>query len=192
MTLDVPPAFDAPAEGVARPGTIFTIGYATRTFPEFLALLDPRGIDYVADVRTRPYSKRHPEFARAQLAPALEQAGLRYVYMGHQLGGLVEDPTAEEVDYEAMWAERQRSEPFLNGLARLLKANAQGLKIALMCAELRPEHCHRCALIGQALEPLGLLLRHIDADGGEVLQPEAWHRRNRGQGDLFRTEVADA
>jgi len=44
-------------------------------------------------------------------------------------------------------------------------AMASEAGVALLCAEERPEHCHRALLIGPALEERGLRVVHLLHDG---------------------------
>ena len=46
-----------------------------------------RGVTAVADVRSRPYSRRLPQFNREPLEAGLRQAGIAYVFLGDTLGG---------------------------------------------------------------------------------------------------------
>ncbi|RAI40330.1 DUF488 family protein [Rhodoplanes roseus] len=46
---------------------ILTIGHSSSTFEEFLDRLRGAGATAVADVRSAPYSRRHPQFDRAPL-----------------------------------------------------------------------------------------------------------------------------
>src|SRR4051794_14464001 len=67
--------------------TVWTIGHSTRPFDEFLALLNAHRIVRLADVRTVPRSRRHPQFNMDQLSRELVAAGLEYVHLP-KLGGL--------------------------------------------------------------------------------------------------------
>ncbi|MBI3192019.1 MAG: DUF488 family protein, partial [Pedosphaera parvula] len=53
--------------GQERVSPLYTIGYGTRTLVEFLAALKSNRIEYLIDVRTAPYSRHKPEFAKDQL-----------------------------------------------------------------------------------------------------------------------------
>jgi uncharacterized protein (DUF488 family) len=49
---------------------IYTIGHSARSFDAFIALLDAHGVRRMADIRTIPRSRRHPQFEREALAGA--------------------------------------------------------------------------------------------------------------------------
>jgi uncharacterized protein (DUF488 family) len=96
---------------------------------------------------------------------------MAYVFMGDTLGGRPADPAcyddAGHVDYLAC----RRHPAFVAGFDRLRSAFAQNAGAAILCSELRPEHCHRTKLIAEALQELGVVVEHIDADG--TLAPHA-------------------
>ena len=47
------------------------------------------GVTAVADVRSQPYSRLHPQFNREILAGGLEQARIQYAFLGRELGALL-------------------------------------------------------------------------------------------------------
>lgn len=69
---------------------LFTIGHSTHEFSKFLALLKQYGIEVLADVRSRP-SSRFPWFNRPALEKELKANGIRYVFLGLELGARREE-----------------------------------------------------------------------------------------------------
>lgn len=67
--------------------TIYTIGSSTRQAQEFRTLVHCCHIATLVGVRTFPYSKRFPNFSKASLEEMISTSGLRYVYLGRDLGG---------------------------------------------------------------------------------------------------------
>jgi uncharacterized protein (DUF488 family) len=173
-----------PAKHELEPQPLFTIGYGARSLQELIGALQAHRIDYLIDVRTAPYSKFKPEFAKEVLQRQLEAAGIRYLFMGDSLGGQPHDPachTDGKVDYEKV-----RVQPFFQaGIQRLLKAAQQKRRAALMCSEGRPEQCHRSKLIGEALVAVGFPVCHIDENGALLTQTQVIDRLTKGQMDLF-------
>jgi len=173
-----------PDEGKPLPAAIFTIGYGARSLDDFIAALKSNQIDYLADVRSAPYSKFKPEFSKDWLQHHLERAGIRYLFMGDTLGGQPKDPschTEGKVDYDKV-----RAQPFFHaGVERVKKAFAQECRVALMCSEGRPEQCHRSKLIGEVLTEGGIPVMHIDDDGKLVSHRAVIARLTQGQMDLF-------
>jgi uncharacterized protein (DUF488 family) len=145
--------------------TIYTVGHSNHPMVDFVALLLQHEIETLVDVRSQPYSRRHPQFNRESLATSLEAAGIRYVDLGKSLGGRPEqadlyDPGSERPDYE-----RQRETPlYRQGLAQLCEI-AQGAKTAMMCSEGDPEQCHRTLLVTPDLLEAGHNVQHILRDG---------------------------
>jgi len=142
---------------------IYTIGHSTHPAEVLLKLLTAHGIEVVADVRSRPYSRYNPQFNRDALKNLLLEAGIRYLYLGRELGGRPQDldrPLADEVVWEHL-----RSRPqFREGLRRLLE-EASLARVCLLCAEADPAHCHRGQLLSPELEARGAQVQHILADG---------------------------
>src|SRR6476469_1921050 len=69
------------------PEPFFTIGHATRTLAEFVALLRPNGVRRVVDVRTVPRSRTNPQYNRETLPASLSPYGIGYEHLA-SLGGL--------------------------------------------------------------------------------------------------------
>ena len=118
----------------------------------------------VADVRSAPYSRFNPQFNREPLTESLESEGIRYVYLGHELGGRSDDPACCE-DGRVRYDRVAETESFRSGLDRVVDGAAR-YRIALMCAEKEPLDCHRTLLVARALDDQGVDVAHIRADGG--------------------------
>ena len=142
---------------------VFTIGHSNHPATAFLALLHQHRVNAVADVRSAPYSRFNPQFNRKALQRELAEADIAYVYLGRELGGRSDDPACYRegrICYERVAETRN----FKDGLRRLAEGMAKH-RIALMCAEKEPLHCHRTLLVGQALDVGGVAVSHIHADG---------------------------
>jgi hypothetical protein len=176
------------ANAMTPPIPIYTIGYGGRDLDAFIADLRRYDIGYVVDVRTAPYSRFKPEYSKDALAAALEAAGIRYLFMGDQLGGRPDDPACYvdgKVDYEQV-----KTRPFYQaGLARIQQAFTQQLRVALMCSEGKPEQCHRSKLIAASLTALDIPVAHIDENGGLKTQADVLETLTGGQLTLFGAET---
>ncbi|MHB1469592.1 MAG: DUF488 domain-containing protein [Solirubrobacteraceae bacterium] len=141
-----------------------------------LALLRVHEVRYLIDVRSAPYSRFNSAFSRDNLKDAVASVGIRYVFMGDTLGGRPDDASCYDdgghVDYVAC----RDNHDFKMGFERLRSAFEQSAGAAIFCSELRPEHCHRTKLIGEAMVDMGVVIEHIDADGS-VASHEAVMRR---------------
>jgi uncharacterized protein (DUF488 family) len=163
---------------------IYTIGYGSRTMEEFVALLKAYDIAFLIDVRSAPYSRFKPEFSREALASHLRAQGLRYIYLGHELGGQPADRDCY-VDDRVVYARVAQKEYYREGIRRLRGAFEKGLHVALMCSEGRPGACHRSKLIGQTLAEQAIPVRHIDENGELRTQEEVLLELADGQLSLF-------
>jgi uncharacterized protein (DUF488 family) len=140
---------------------LLTIGHSNHPSGHFLALLARHGVEVVADVRSRPYSRFVPQYRKQTLAGLLAEAGIGYLFLGEGLGG---KPRRGEVAAPLDYAARVREPAFQDGIAQLLAA-VQQARVALLCRERDPIECHRLHLICRHLAPEQLDIRHILPDG---------------------------
>lgn len=163
---------------------IYTIGYGARSIQALIDTLKAHQIAYLIDVRSAPYSRYKPEYSKHALAAELERQGIRYVFMGDQLGGRPDDPDCY-VDGKVDYA-RVKEKPFYQaGLERLRTAAAQDAQVVLLCSEGKPEMCHRSKLIGASLDEMGIEVRHIDENDQLQSQDAVIARITGGQLGLF-------
>jgi uncharacterized protein (DUF488 family) len=154
-------------------GTVWTIGHSTRSLDDFVAVLRAHTIEALADVRRFAGSRRLPQFNESELREGLERAGIAYRWLP-QLGGR-RSPHTESVN--AGWrhsafrgyADHMASDEFAEGLFELLML-AEGLRTAVMCAEMLWWQCHR-RLIADQLTVLEYNVLHIQTD-----KPADFHR----------------
>ena len=142
---------------------VHTIGHSTREFPEFLGLLESRGIRHVVDVRRYPASRRHPQYASAALEQALRAAGIAYTHE-QDLGGRRQPrPDSPNTGWRSAsfrgYADYMNTDAFQAALAQLIALAGQA-RTAVMCAEAVPWRCHR-QLIADALVARGHEVGHI-------------------------------
>jgi|SRR5690348_6987582 len=176
---------------------VFTIGHSTHPQERFIALLREYGITALCDVRSNPYSRINPQFNRDDLKASLQRSGIKYVFLGKELGARSDDPAcydAGKVKYDRLG----RSDLFQRGLERLQRG-MRHYRLALMCAEKEPLECHRAILIARHLADLGIDVQHILADGRLESHGDALRRLvqmlNSSEHDIFRSReevVADA
>ncbi len=159
---------------------IFTIGHGGRSLEEVADQLKKQGIEFVVDVRSQPYSRYQPDFSKEALAQHLARFGLRYVFMGDQLGGRPEDPTCYTDSGNVDYAECRSRPWFREGIQRIKTACERGYRLVLICSEGNPENCHRTALVGRELDREGLEVVHLMPDGSSRLQSEVMLARDEG------------
>jgi len=147
---------------LARP-TILAVGHSTRTWEEFVALLEAHGVDVLADVRTVSRSRANPQYSLERMSQALAEAGIRYVHLP-ALGGLRRPrPDSTNLSWEHSgfrgYADYMETPEFEEAVRGLLRLAATG-RTAVMCAEGNPFRCHR-RLLADALVARGVPVAHI-------------------------------
>jgi uncharacterized protein (DUF488 family) len=149
---------------------ILTIGHSTLSLDAFLSALRASGVSAVADVRSAPYSRFNPAFNRDPLERELKACGMRYVFLGKELGGRPADPACYE-NGRASYTRMAQADLFVAGLDRVIQGSISH-RIALMCAEGDALHCHRTLLIARALAERGLPIAHIERNGEPTSQAD--------------------
>jgi uncharacterized protein (DUF488 family) len=176
---------------------VLTIGHSNHSIARFIDLLHVQAVTAVADVRSQPYSRLHPDFNRESLAEALKKEGIVYVFLGRELGARSEEPACYE-NGRVQYRKLAESQVFKAGLHRVIEG-AKAYRLALLCAEKEPLACHRTLLVSRALEAAGVAVAHIHAEGRLESHSDAMTRLLRLLGmpdaDLFRSKeqlIADA
>ncbi|HXH09490.1 MAG TPA: DUF488 domain-containing protein [Alphaproteobacteria bacterium] len=143
---------------------IFTIGHSNHPLEWFLGLLKAHGIEVLVDVRSHPYSKHAPHFDHQMLKARATAEGIRYLFLGAELGGRPKGEEFYDADGHVLYWRVAESAAFLEGISRL-EAGIQKYKVAIMCSEENPAVCHRRLLIGRVLVMRGIRVCHIRGDG---------------------------
>jgi len=151
------------AQVTVEHGPVFTIGHSTHPIERFVDLLQRHGVEVLADVRSTPFSRFNPQFNRASLSHSLASAGIRYEFLGEELGARSSDPECFE-NGRVSYARLAATALFRRGLERL-REMAGSQRVAMMCAEREPLDCYRTILISRELERAGETVTHILADG---------------------------
>jgi len=168
---------------------LFTIGHSSHEFDKFVGLLKQHRIEVVADVRSQPYS-RLSWFCRPELEKKLKEHGIRYVFLGLELGARRSERECyigPRADYELISA----AAAFQSGVERL-KIGVERYRVALMCSEKEPLDCHRTVLVCRYAKEFSEI-SHIHADGHLETHSEAEIRMMSRyipmEGDLFRSRI---
>lgn len=143
-----------------KKSSLYSIGHGNKSIETFIEELKFFGINYLIDIRSKPYSKYNPQFNQNELKFSLLEKKITYIFLGDILGGLPEDMscyTNGHVDYDKL----KEKDFFKQGLERLITANDKQIKVAIMCSESKPEECHRTKLIGEELKKNEIVLNHI-------------------------------
>lgn len=172
---------------------LFTIGHSNHSQEHFIQLLQQHGIEVLADVRSQPWSSYSPQFNAQEIKPALLAAGIRYLFLGDQLGGRPEEAEFYDDQGYVLYYRLAESPRFRAGIDRLLRG-IQKMRVAIMCSEEDPAVCHRYLLVTRVVAANGVDVQHIRGEG--QLQSEAAiraaHHGDRRQGLLFQELEQDS
>ena len=126
---------------------LFTIGYEGRSIESFENTLIRNDVHVLVDVRNTPYSRKFG-FSKSRLQHITETVKIRYIHIP-ELGIESEHRVSLETDadYEKLFESYAQTLPDrereLKDLYSILQENK---RIALMCFERDPKHCHRHVL----------------------------------------------
>ena len=137
---------------------IFTLGTDRRSEEDFIEILFSYNIAAIIDVRSVPKS-RIPTFTRDNLEELLRREGMKYFFLGRELGGF------RKGGYTAYLV----TEEFTHGI-ETLESIAEKKQSAIICAERFPWKCHR-KWISRELHQRGWAIEHI-IDKGKVWVPK--------------------
>lgn len=137
-----------------------TIGYEGAALNDFLEALRGAGVTTLLDVRQAPTSRR-PEFAKRQLAEALEEAGIAYRHEGalgapKALRERLKQGECDEAEFFAGYEEHLATQN--EKLDELVELPGH---VALMCYERDVRHCHRRSVARALEQRTGLAARHL-------------------------------
>ena len=138
---------------------IYTIGHSNINQEDFIEILSLFKIQILVDVRSSPYSKFVPHFNRENIKTALIGSNIKYIFMGHQIGGKPKDKKYYQdgkVNYNLI----AKTGRFKEGIDKIIELNKDD-DLVLMCSEENPYKCHRHSLITQILVKKGLKVIHI-------------------------------
>jgi uncharacterized protein (DUF488 family) len=68
---------------------VWTIGHSRHELGDFIQKLHVNEISALVDVRSIPMSRMAPQFNEGSLKKALSAAGITYISMGKELGGML-------------------------------------------------------------------------------------------------------
>jgi len=124
---------------------LFTIGYEQAKPESVLRELNRAKVDLVVDTRAVAASRR-PGFSKRQLAASLDAEGIAYLHL-QKLGTPAEGRQAARAgDMKTLWCVYGRhikTPEAREALDELLSLIKSGKRIALLCHERDPQHCHR-------------------------------------------------
>jgi uncharacterized protein (DUF488 family) len=150
---------------------LYTIGHSTRTWSEFVELLQAHSIESLIDIRSFPASRRMPHFFKQAMEKALPAAGIRYEWwpaLGGRRPKRLNDSPNLGLRSTAFrnYADYMLEDEFRDAADRLLAA-AQTARLVCMCAEALYFRCHRM-LVSDYLTLRGARVLHIQSAAAPV------------------------
>ena len=161
-------------------GTLYSVGYSSKSMDEFKKVLKNNAIDCLVDVRSVPYSKQFAEFNRENLHVELQAVKIAYLFFGKEFGArreeenvysLITDFNGEDkkvVDFLKV----QHSVEFLAGVKRIEHGLEKGYNICFMCSEKKPYDCHRAIMVSDWFYKHGYEVIHIIDDKEQISHSE--------------------
>lgn len=145
-------------------GTLYTIGHSSHSVELFSELLVQHAVQVLVDVRSAPYSRYVPQFDHDILPRTLNKVGIKYLFLGRELGGRPDKQEYYDADGHVVYSRITADPAFIGGIERLERGMTE-FRIALMCGEEDPAHCHRRLLVTRVLMERGHEVLHIRGDG---------------------------
>ncbi|MFD2924023.1 DUF488 family protein [Halobacillus naozhouensis] len=145
---------------------IYTIGHSDYSQEHFLEMLKKADIDFVADIRAFPASRKYPQYKKENMEQWLRETGIEYRHFP-LLGGRRSQSSQTGEGLNDGWNNRSfhnyadytLTEEFKSGLKKL-KAQAKDSNLVYMCSEHHPARCHRL-LVSNWLQANGWEVSHI-------------------------------
>jgi uncharacterized protein (DUF488 family) len=175
----------------SSPLRVLTIGHSNHQIGRFLELLKSHTIQVVVDARSQPYSEYATQFDQKPLKKSLEEEGIRYVFLGRELGGRPVGDEFYDEEGHVLYGRVAETALFQEGLSRLEKGIRE-YKVAMLCAEENPAACHRRLLVGRVLLDRGIRVDHIRGDGRIQTEDEVAAQTNPNKDQLALFEKAEA
>ena len=149
---------------------LLTLGHSNHAPEHFQSLLVESRVDVLVDVRSWPHSRYVGWADRAALPGIAGSVDVKYLFLGDQLGGRPDDAAFYDGEGHVLYSRVATSEDFRAGIARL-KRGIEQCRVAVMCSEENPEHCHRRLLVAKVLLDEGIAVTHIRGDGTNEVEP---------------------
>lgn len=143
--------------------TIWTIGHSTRSWEEFLKLLQNFSIECLIDVRSYPGSRKFPHFNKEILEEILPKNGISYLHFRDLGGRRKTNPDSTNTVWRhpsfRSYADYMETSDFKQGILALEEV-AREKRVAYMCSEAVWWRCHR-SMISDYLKVRGWEVLHI-------------------------------
>ena len=128
-----------------EPGTLFTIGYQSRSLDGYLNCLIRVGVTLLCDVRRNPISRKYG-FSKRRLSSSCQRVGIRYEHLpGLGISSDRRRKLNTEADFDALFKEYRIQSLPCHGteISRIVGWLERGESVALTCFERHHAQCHR-------------------------------------------------
>src|SRR5579863_1238711 len=97
----------------------YTVGHSNHAIETWLALVRQHLIEVVVDTRSSPYSKYVPQFDKELVQRSLEDSGIRYLFLGAELGGRPSNPAYYDASGRVLYSRLREDASFQAAIVRL-------------------------------------------------------------------------
>ena len=143
--------------------TVATIGYEGAAMPGFLAALREAGVGLLVDVRAVASSRR-PGFSKTRLAANLAESGIDYLHLrslGTPADGRAAARAGRHEEMHRIFRAHLATDEARDGMETLADIVRSGRRVALLCLEANPEHCHRTMVADALVSKLKVRVDHL-------------------------------
>lgn len=151
---------------------IYTIGYSGFILDDFISALRNMNIHIVIDVRSTPSSKYFSDFNKGVLEKKLSSNHIHYRNYAVEFGARQNNANYYSIDGYLDFEKFVLSPQFINGFEKVKKGIEAGYNFALMCAEKKPNMCHRAIMIAREFSKVGYDVIHIMPNNAYITQKD--------------------
>lgn len=150
--------------------SLLTVGHSNHSSQHFQDLLSEHRVEVLVDVRSWPHSQYVEWVDQSALPKVVKAVEVKYLFLGDQLGGRPDDAGCYDEEGHVLYGKVAAGRDFRAGLERLRRGIGR-CRVAIMCSEEDPEHCHRRLLVAKVLLEEGIAVTHIRGDGRAEAEP---------------------
>ncbi len=145
------------------PHPVATVGYEGTTVDAFLRTLGDARVELLVDVRAVASSRR-PGFAKTRLAANLREAGIDYLHLrglGTPADGRAAARAGRHAEMHRIFGAHLATDEAQGELHALADVVRAGRRVALLCFEADPAHCHRTLVASALAELVPVRVTHL-------------------------------
>ena len=142
---------------------LVTIGYQGTSVSSFLDELKAAEVELLVDVRAVASSRR-PGFAKSRLAANLATVGIEYLHLrglGTPSDGRAAARGGRHAEMREIFMEHLATPEAQAELEHLADIVRSGRRLALLCFEADPAHCHRSMTAAALAERVPVTITHL-------------------------------